>query len=373
VGVAPRSMDGRAQTLITTATRGDVAEMVLDSIDNFVLPEDATLFEALRVIDRSATGIALVCDGALRLLGTATDGDIRRAILAGRGLYDTPVSAVMNTQFTAVTQGVGRAEVLDTMRARSIDQVPVLDARGRLIGLHMLHRLLSSKQRPNAAVIMAGGKGTRLRPMTEVLPKPMIKVAGRPILERLVLHLAGFGISRIFLSINYLGHLVEEHFGDGSDFGCSIEYLRESEPRGTGGCLSLLPRSEAHPVVVMNGDLVTQANIGRLLDFHEDAGFTATMGVRPHVFEIPFGVVDLDENRLVGIREKPSERVLINAGIYVISPAVLNFVPDSGEFPITDLFRTCLERQLPTGAHVLEDDWIDVGRPDQLQEANGKV
>lgn len=336
-----------------------------------MLAPSATLLEALRAIDRSGKEIAFVCDSDCRLLGTLTDGDVRRAILAGGSLTETTVERAMHREFTAVPMTAGRAEVLDMMRARAIGQVPILDEVGRLMGLHTLHELIGAVERPNWAVIMAGGQGTRLRPLTESLPKPMIKVAGRPILERIIDHLVGYGIRRVFVSINYLGHIVEEHFGDGSRFGCAIEYLRESMPLGTGGSLSLLPASPDHPVVVLNGDLVTQVDLGRMLAFHNDRPYTATLGVRAYSVQIPYGVAEVCGPSLVALNEKPTMQMLVNAGTYVLSPEILSLVPQRQEFPITELFRVALSSGMPVGAFVVEEEWHDIGRPEHLAHARG--
>ena len=256
------------------------------------------------------------------------------------------------------------------MRIRNISQIPVLDARGIMVGLHLLHELIGAVPRPNRVVIMAGGQGVRLRPLTEHIPKPMLTVAGRPILERIVLHLVGYGIREISLSINYLGEVIERHFKDGSDFGCHISYIREKKPMGTGGSLSLLAPSD-DAVLVMNGDLVTQADIGRILDFHAAGDFVATSCLRPYQVEVPFGVAEVRGDRLLAFREKPTEQMLINAGIYVLSPKALRMIPKDREYPITQLFETCLSKKLAVGAHVLEGDWMDVGRHEELRKARG--
>jgi len=187
-----------------------------------------------------------------------------------------------------------------------------------------------------------------------------------------VLHLVGFGIREIFLSVNYLGDVIEKHFGDGSAFGCRIDYLREKKPLGTGGPVSLLPPDIETPVLVMNGDLVTQARVDEVLDFHERGDFTATLCLRPFQWEVPFGVADVEGDRLVRLREKPSQELLANAGIYVLSPKAIRMVPKDEEFPITKLFETCLEKRLPVGAYQLLSDWIDVGRPEEFRRARGE-
>ncbi len=208
-----------------------------DTLRGAIVAQTGSIRAAMQAVDAGAGGIALAVDKAGRLTGVVTDGDLRRALLGGASL-DGPLEAVLNRAFVAMPAGQGRVEALDLMRARRIDAIPVLDGEGRPVALHLLHAFLEPASRPNWAVIMAGGEGTRLRPLTDTVPKPMLRVAGRPILERIVLHLTGFGITRVFLSVNYLAHVIEDHFGDGSALGISIEYLRESEPLGTAGALA---------------------------------------------------------------------------------------------------------------------------------------
>ena len=335
-----------------------------------ISPEDS-LLRAMEVIDRGGIEVAFVVDAKQHVVGTLTDGDIRRAILRGTALDAPSVGKAMRKNFTSVGRAATRAEVLDMMRARNISQVPVLDDARRLAGLHLLQELLGASEKENAVVIMAGGQGVRLRPLTEHVPKPMLTVAGRPILERIVLHLVGYGIREIYLSINYLGHVIEDHFGDGSAFGCRIRYLREKKPLGTGGPLALLPKIADAPVLVMNGDLVTQANIDRILEFHTEGAYVATACLRPYQVEVPFGVAEVRGTELVAFREKPTEQMLINAGIYVLSKRALAMVPKNAPFPITGVFDRCLAKKLRVGAHVLDGDWMDVGRHDELRKARG--
>jgi dTDP-glucose pyrophosphorylase len=338
---------------------------------NCKIQSDATIRDALEVIDAFAIGAVLVLDADAKLLGLLTDGDIRRALLGGASIND-PVTPWISKNYVSVGRDVGRAEVLDLMQARLIDQVPVVDDAGKVMGVHLIHDIIGGRKLDNVAVIMAGGKGMRLRPITEYLPKPMIKVAGRPILERLVLHLVSYGITRIYLAVNYMSHVIEDHFGDGSRFGCSIEYLREEEPLGTGGSLSLLPEISDKPVLVMNGDLVMQANLEGLLSFHQEGGFYATMGVKPYRHEVPFGCVESESGRILTVQEKPSIDKLINAGLYVLSPEALASIPREF-FPITDLFESALVDEQPCGSFLIEDEWADVGRINDLHEAQGNA
>lgn len=323
--------------------------------------------DALQALHVSAAGIALITGPDEKLTGVMTDGDIRRALLSGARLSDS-VGHFITTDFVTVGPGSSRAEAIDLMQAMRIDQIPVVDSEARVQGIHLLHELLGAVERPNWAVIMAGGKGTRLGELTRSMPKPMLRVAGRPILERLVLHLLGFGIRRIFLAVNYLSEVIEDHFGDGSRFGCEIDYLREEEPLGTGGALSLLPEPAAHPLLVCNGDLVTQANLEGMISFHENGGFGMTVGFSDYAHQIPYGCVELADNCVTGLVEKPTIVRPVSAGIYVINPSVANKVPKQF-FPITQLIEACLQGKISVGAWQVTEDWIDVGHKEELSRA----
>ena len=332
---------------------------------------DATLRDAIAAIDRGGAQIALVADRTGKLIGILTDGDIRRALLKGATLPQ-PLSPFVRREFTSVMSGVPRSDVLDLMQARSIEQVPVLDDSGVLVGLHLLRELLGAQQRPNWAVVMAGGRGQRLRPITDSIPKPMIRVAGRPILERIVLHLVGFGIRRIYLSVNYMAEVIEEHFQDGQAHGCEIQYLRESHPLGTAGALSLLPEQPHHPILVLNGDLLTQVHLGELLEFHERERHHATVAVTEYAHTVPFGVVEMEGNRIVDMAEKPSTTWWTNAGIYALSPDVVGRVKRDEELQMPGLIGDCIGRGESVGAFRIVGDWLDVGRPDELKKARGQ-
>lgn len=328
-----------------------------------------TIWDAMKVIDKGAEGICLMVDDKLRLLGTITDGDIRRALLQGASLQDLAAPFAC-PRCISVHMTAGRAEVIELMQASQIKQIPVLDNEGCICGLHLLREVIGISIRSNWAVIMAGGKGTRLGELTKSTPKPMLKVAGRPILERLVLHLVGSGIRRIFISVNYLASVIEDHFGDGSRFGCQIEYLREGtdEPLGTGGSLALLPDLPSDPIFVCNGDLVTQVDVSSFFDFHQKGGYQATIGARSYAHEIPFGCLEVTAGRVSSIVEKPTFSQLINAGIYVLSPEILQRVPRRF-FPITELFDEAVRSGAPIGAFEIVDDWIDVGQREHLKQA----
>ena len=333
-----------------------------------VSPSDS-LLNVLKIIDVGAEQIAIVLDEDGRLLGIVTDGDIRRALISGCSM-DSPLDGFYTKEFKSVGVSYSREAALSLMAANRIEHLPILDDEGKLHGLHLLSELVVIDEKPNWAVIMVGGRGTRLGALTDTIPKPMIKVAGRPILERIVLQLVGAGIRKIYLAVNYLSHLIEDHFGDGSDFGCQIEYLRETEPLGSGGALSLLPMEPKDPVIVMNGDLVTEFSLRGLLRTHERRNASITVGVRKYTHGVPFGCISEDGDLVTELREKPVLEELINTGIYAISPELIQRLPNEF-YTITRLIEGALKKEEKVACFHI-DEWIDVGQPHQLAQARGE-
>lgn len=344
--------------------------MIQKYLKKYIIKSNQTIFQAMKVINNNWHEIVLVVDEKDKVIGVVTDGDVRRGLLSGLN-FNTRITQVMTKSFIYVKPDVNRATVLDLMKANLINSIPIVDSKKNLIGIHFLQELIGATPKPNSALIIAGGKGARLKPLTDNCPKPMVKVAGRPILERIILHLLGYGIKTIYISINYLGKTIENYFGNGNSFGCKIKYLKEKRILGTGGPLSLLPNRINHPIIVMNGDLVTQINIDRLLNLHNKRDFLATMCVKPYQIEIPFGVIKTNKNKLLDLKEKPVSQYLINAGIYVINPEILKLIPKNQEYPITTLFELLLKKKKNIGIYITEEDWIDVGRHDELKKAHG--
>jgi dTDP-glucose pyrophosphorylase len=343
-----------------------------DDLEKSTILETATLRDALIAINAGIlSGAVMVNREDGRLCGVMTDGDLRRMLLSGVSM-DEPVTPYVTRDFTWVDENASRSHVLDLIRARVIKHVPVVNDEMKLVGVHLLEEMIAGWDLPNEAVIMAGGRGARLGDLTNDLPKPMLRVAGRPILERIVIHLVGAGIKVIHIAVNYRREVIEDYFGDGSRFGCAISYLRESEPMGSGGALSLLPKLPQSPLLVMNGDLVSDFSLKSMLHYHQNGKYAATMALSVYSHKIPFGCVDFVDGTVVALREKPSVRELVNAGIYVISPEVLHLVPN-GFFPITELLQSCLKTGRSVGGYLLQDDWADVGTPIELFRARGEI
>jgi dTDP-glucose pyrophosphorylase len=330
-----------------------------------------SLLDAIQALNGPAEGLAIITTDDAKVIGVLTDGDVRRALMKEARL-DAKIDAYVIKNFLSVTGSESRDQVMDLMQARKIKHLPILDDHSRLLGVHLLHDIIGGEKLPNHAVIMAGGKGVRLRPITENLPKPMIPVAGRPILERLVLHLVGCGISRIHISVNYLSNIIVDHFGDGSRFGCEISYLHETEELGTGGALSLLPEIPKEPIVVVNGDLVTELNFASLLAFHTANNSDATIGYRPYTHQVPFGCLDLYNNKVMNLVEKPTLERCVSAGVYVLSPEVIKLAPRAF-FPITDLFQNLIDQGKQVSAFEITADWADIGQHSELNKARGAI
>ncbi len=333
-----------------------------------MVPVSSTLAAAVRSLDATGLQIALIVDPDGQLIGTLTDGDIRRALLRGVGL-DAPVTAASQPEPLVVPPHLARKFVYSLMQANRIRHLPVVDAEHRVVGMHLLDDVAAPAARETTIVVMAGGRGTRLMPHTEHCPKPMVPVNGRPMLEHIVERARGEGFSRFVVAIHHLGHMIESHFGDGSDFGVSISYLRETQPLGTAGALSLLSERPTGPFIVTNGDVLTDVRYAEMLDFHLRQGATATMAVRQHEWVNPFGVVRTRGVELVGFDEKPVTRSHINAGIYVLEPRALDVLEPNDRCDMPLLFSRLISLDLRTIAYPMHEPWLDVGRPTDLEQA----
>ena len=337
-----------------------------------ILPATATVQDVISNMNMSSLRIVLVANEQGVLEGTVSDGDIRRGLLKGLTL-NSPIETVIHRGALVVPASMGRDMVLQLMVANKMQQIPVVDDRQRLLGLHVWDEITTPPQRTNCMVVMAGGKGTRLRPFTENCPKPLVTVAGKPMLEHIIERAKLEGFNDFVLAIYYLGNMIEEHFGDGTRFGVNIEYLRENAPLGTAGALSLLKPRPDEPFVVTNGDVVTDIRYGDLVDFHGRHEASATMAVRTHEWQHPYGVVQTRGVDIVGFEEKPVARSHINAGVYVLSPEALDELEDGAPCDMPTLFERLQAKTRRTVAYPMHEPWLDVGRPDDLDKANRAV
>lgn len=333
-----------------------------------ILQSTATIHDAIKTLNDVAIKIVLISNGNGVLEGTISDGDIRRGLLRGLTLA-SPINDVIRRNPLVAPDGMSRELVLQLMKANKIQQVPVVDVNGHLVGLHIWDDIAVPTDRPNLMVIMAGGMGTRLRPHTERCPKPMLPLAGKPMLEHIIERAKLQGFCRFALAIHYLGHMIEDHFGDGARFGVRIEYLKEETPLGTAGALSLLKPSPELPFVVLNGDVVTDIRYSELLDFHARQDAAATMAVHLYEWQHPFGVVQMSGVEIVGFEEKPIARSHVNAGVYALNPAALNSLLAGEHCDMPTLFEKLQGQGQRIVGYPMHEPWLDVGRPDDLMRA----
>jgi dTDP-glucose pyrophosphorylase len=337
-----------------------------------LLPESATLGQAIHCLNDSKVQIALIVAADRTLVGTVTDGDIRRGLLRGFSM-ESPVVSVMQQSPLVVTQHVAREAVFQLMQVNKIHQLPVVDADRRVTGLHLWHELSAPPERNNWMIIMAGGKGARLRPHTDNCPKPLLPIGGKPMLEHIIERAKANGFQRFVLSIHYLGHMIEEYFGDGSKWDVNIDYLHEQEPLGTAGAISLLKSRPEESFLVSNGDVLTDIHYGELLDFHHRHGAAATMAARLHEWQHPFGVIQTKGVDIVGFEEKPISRSYINAGIYVLKPSAIDTLRVGEPCDMPTLFSRLQEAGERAIVYPMHEPWLDIGRAADYLAAQDRV
>jgi len=336
---------------------------------NVLIDEKSTLRSAIAAIDEGGQQIALVVDQQGRLLGTVTDGDVRRAILGGQGL-DEPAIGVANRNPAIARLGDGRDAMLARMRSQKLHQLPVVDDKGIVVGIESIDGFLEEPQEDSWVVLMAGGLGKRLSPLTDDKPKPLLDVGNKPILEIILDGLVAHGFHNIFISVNYRADMVKDRFGDGSDRGINIRYLEEDRELGTAGALSLLPEDVPGPFLVMNGDLLTNLNYRHLLAYHREQGGRATVCVCEETIQIPYGIVEVVENRLVAIEEKPVRQHFINAGVYVLEPDALKLAPRNARLDMPDLIGHLIKDGGEVSVFPIREFWLDIGHHDDYKAAN---
>ncbi|OXL41860.1 alcohol dehydrogenase [Enterobacter mori] len=336
---------------------------------NVLIRPDSTLREALEIINREALRVALVIDDNNYLLGVITDGDIRRGLLNNLVL-SAKAELVMNTQPVTAASNVSSAELNSMMKAKGILSIPILDD-GKVVGLETIQSVNDKKKYPNPVFIMAGGFGTRLKPLTDTCPKPMLCIGGKPILETVIRSFVKAGFNNFYISTHYMPETIKEHFGDGERFDSKINYVYEENPLGTGGALGLLPEdlSNEHPLIMINGDVLTNVDYERLIKFHIESKADATICVREYDYQIPYGVIKGEGNKIVSMEEKPVQRFFVNAGIYVVSPNIFKAVPKNHRVDMP----TLLEQHMANNKNILmfpiHEYWLDIGRMDDFKKA----
>ncbi|MEK4353578.1 nucleotidyltransferase family protein [Paenibacillus sp. FSL R5-0475] len=334
-----------------------------------LISPQVTILQTMKLIDDSALQFAIVVDENRCLLGTVTDGDIRRGLLKGLSL-DTSIQKVMNE--TPIYENAGKKQFYykEVMKKLKLKQLPIVNQEKQILDVIFVDNVVETSQKENTVILMAGGLGTRLRPLTDHVPKPMLKVGDKPILETIIESFKGFGFTNFILSVNYKKEIIKDYFQDGSHLDVNISYIEETKRLGTAGALSLIVEKPEHPFFVMNGDLLTKVNYEQLLNFHSETNSVATMCVREYEYQIPYGVLEMENHRLLSIEEKPIHKSFVNAGIYVLSPEVLKNIPQNEFYDMPDLFKKLMNEQIEASAFPLREYWLDIGRLDDYEKAN---
>lgn len=341
----------------------------MKKIDSILLQKSASLREAAYLIDAGAVRVVLIVDEKKNLLGTLTDGDLRRALIHGLSL-ETPVSEIMNVSPKVAYIGWSHARMLSLMEENNLLQLPVLDKEGLLVNLVTIHDLLRKPHQDNPVFIMAGGLGTRLRPLTNTCPKPMLRVGSKPILELILESFITSGFYRFYISTHYMPEQIKSYFGDGSRWNVEIKYIHEDKPLGTGGALGLLPHNEIDkPLFMINGDLLTDLNFLSLLAFHEEKGGIGTMCVREYEYQVPYGVIESEGSTMLSVVEKPTHRFKVNAGIYLLQPELVKSIPKEKKIDMPALLQSEVDYGRQVNLFTISGYWLDIGRMEDFQKA----
>ena len=337
-------------------------------IDEIKINQNASIKEALKVIDKGAIKVAVVLSDDGLLLGMLSDGDIRRALLKGMSLGDS-IAGIINKHPVVANINDTKERILELANEKKLHQIPII-SNGKLIGIQDIREFLAPKNKPNKVILMVGGLGTRLRPLTNDVPKPMLDVGNKPILHTIVENFAKYGYTDIIMCVNYKSEIIKEYFGNGDKFGVKIEYVLESKRMGTAGALSLLQKRPKDDFFVMNGDLLTNVNFEYLHEYHKDSNALASICIRKYEMQVPYGVVNVRANKVTSIEEKPTQSFFVSAGIYMFSPIVLDFIPKGVFYDMPTLFSELLKHDFPIHPFPIREYWLDIGRMDEYRRAN---
>jgi len=343
---------------------GSAAEQRLESV---IVEPDLTIVDAIARLENAGTGALLLCSERRTLCGLLTDGDIRRAILQGKPM-NMPCFGIATPNPVLASHSISMSEARRLMTQHDINHLPVVDAEGRVVEFLLRKDLMTEVPLELPAVVMAGGYGKRLLPLTESVPKPMLPVGDRPLLELILQQLRRAGIHDVHLTTHYLPDSIQNHFGNGKNFGVSLNYSKEDHPMGTAGGLRLIKRPES-PFLVINGDILTGVPFREMLMYHRKHHAELTVGVRKYEMQVPFGVVECDDVRIIGIQEKPTVNFFINAGTYLLEPSACEFIPEGRPFDMTDLIQALLNAGKTVVSFPIMEYWIDVGRHEDYLKA----
>lgn len=343
-----------------------------NKLKNLFSKENSTIKNILSVLDKGAKGIAFIIDDTDKLIGTITDGDVRRAILSGANLQDD-ISSIVHRNPVCVSYDINREKIKDMFIKKAVKVIPVVDKNNRVVDLISINDILLPEGKENPVIIMAGGLGTRLKDLTKEVPKPMLKVGHDPILQHIIANFKQYGYNKILISVNYKSEIIENYFQDGLAYGVKIEYIRENKRLGTAGGIKLAEDYIDKPFFVINGDIFTNLNVENMMKFHVKNKFDITVGTRKHLFQIPYGVIETENNYIKHIKEKPKIEYLINAGVYCLNPNLINLIPNNEYFEITDLIDICIKNGGKVGSYEIKDYWMDIGRMEDYNKVNNDI
>ncbi|MEA5009354.1 nucleotidyltransferase family protein [Clostridium tyrobutyricum] len=343
-----------------------------NNINRLFVYKNYTIKDVIKCIDIGAKGIALLVNYDETLLGTITDGDIRRSILKGVSLENS-VENIVHYNPISVKQSMTREEIKDIFIKRAVKDIPIVDDNNKVLDLISINDILIPEGKENAVIIMAGGLGTRLKDLTKEVPKPMLKVGHDPILQHIIANFKQYGYNKILISVNYKSEIIENYFQDGLAYGVKIEYIKENKRLGTAGGIKLAEDYIDKPFFVINGDIFTNLNVENMMKFHMENKFDITVGTRKHSFQIPYGVIETENNYIKTIKEKPKIEYLINAGVYCLNPNLISLIPDNKYFEITDLIDICIKNGAKVGSYEITDYWMDIGRMEDYNKVNSDI
>ncbi|MBE9829529.1 CBS domain-containing protein [Campylobacter concisus] len=338
-------------------------------VNDIKLSVNSTIKDALQTINNGGLQIAIVVDENDSLVGTVTDGDIRRGLLNGLDL-NSNINLIVHKSPSIANVGDTKESILKIALAKKLHKIPLIDELGKLVGIEDIEDIIKPASKTNKVILMVGGLGTRLRPLTQDTPKPMLKVGNKPILQTIVEKFAEYGFVNITMCVNFNADIIKDYFGDGKEFGVNIDYILEQKRMGTAGALSLLKERPNEPFFVMNGDLLTNVNFEHIFNYHTLNKATATMCVREYDYEVPYGVVKMNDNKIVEISEKPVQKFFVSAGIYMLSPEILDLIPQNEFYDMPTLFEKAISQGKNVISFPIHEYWIDIGRLEEYQKAN---
>lgn len=349
---------------------GDI--VMSNNVKKMFVYKNYSIKKTLSVIDSGARGIVLLVNDDQTLIGTITDGDIRRALLKGAYLDDT-IENIAHYSPISVTQDMTREEVKDIFIKNAIQVAPIVDDKKKVIDLITISDILLPQGKENIVIIMAGGLGTRLKELTKEVPKPMLRVGQYPMLHHIINNFKTYGYNKILMSVNYKAEIIENYFQDGCNHGAKIGYIKEEKRLGTAGGIKLAEEKLNTDFFVINGDIFTNLNVENMMKFHKENNFDITVGIRRHSFQIPYGVIQRENNNIVELKEKPEIEYFINAGVYCLSTNVLKFIPNDEYFEITDLINICIKNNMDVGSYEIKEYWMDIGQLEDYNKVNEDI